>query len=312
MPNPAKPALGCDSCAEPCDNAAMTRASLAEVRALIERHASTDSKPLRQLPNIILGIAQGPTPPCQLVLEPVFSLIVQGAKRVEVGKQSFDYRAGQCLVVSVDLPAEAYVVEATPKVPYLGCGLLLRPEAIASLLLESGSPRTVGAERPGIGVSDLSSELVDSVVRLLRLMDRPADVPVLAAALEREILWRLINSAQGAMVRQIGLADSRMSQIGRAVRWLRSHFAETIRIEELAEIAGMSVTSLHRHFRMVTSLTPIQYQKQLRLQAARARLKATREDVTAVGFAVGYESPSQFSREYRRMFGNPPSQDGAA
>ena len=262
------------------------------------------------MPSLILASESGPTLPCQVVVEPVLSLIAQGAKRVAVGNQSLDYRAGQFLVVSVDLPVEAYVVEATPALPYLGCGLILRPEAIASLLLESGGPRTVGDDRPGIAISDLSSDLVDSVVRLLRLLDRPSDVPILAAALEREILWRLIHGPQGAMVRQIGLADSRMSQIGRGVRWLRSHFAETVRIEELAEIAGMSVTSLHRHFRSITSMTPIQYQKQLRLQAARTRLMATREDVSEVGFAVGYDSPSQFSREYRRMFGKPPGQDG--
>jgi transcriptional regulator GlxA family with amidase domain len=186
----------------------------------------------------------------------------------------------------------------------------LRPEAIASLLLESGGPRAIGDDRPGIAISDLSSDLVESVVRLLRLLDRPSDVPILASALEREILWRLINGPQGALVRQIGLADSRMSQIGHAVRWLRRHFAETVRIEDLADIACMSVTSFHRHFRIVTSLTPIQYQKQLRLQAARVRLMAAREDVTEVGFAVGYDSPSQFSREYRRMYGKPPGQDG--
>lgn len=134
----------------------------------------------------------------------------------------------------------------------------------------NGGPRTVGDDRPGIAVSDMSSDLVDSVGRLLRLLDRPSDMPILAASLEREILWRVIDGPQGALVRQIGLADSRMSQIGRAVRWLGSHFAETIRIEDLAGIAGMSVTSLHRHFRIVTSVTPIQYQKQLRHQAARA------------------------------------------
>lgn len=288
----------------------MMTVSLEELRTLIKRHAEPETKPLRRIPSLLLGIESGPTPPCRLVIEPVFSLIAQGAKRVEVGKQAFDYHAGQFLVVSVDLPADAYVVDATPEHPYLGCGLTLRPEAIASLLLDSGSPRTIGDDRPGIAVSNLSNDLVDSVVRLLRLLDRPSDIPILAAPLEREILWRLINGPQGPMVRQIGLADSRMSQIGRAVRWLGSHFAETIRIEHLAEIAGMSVTSLHRHFRMVTSLTPIQYQKQLRLQAARARLMATREDVAEVGFAVGYDSPSQFSREYRRMFGKPPGQDG--
>jgi AraC-like DNA-binding protein len=288
----------------------MKTVDLAELRALIQRHAEPDSKPLRRMPSLILAAENGPTKPCRFVIKPVFSLIAQGAKRVEVGNQIFDYRQGQFLVVSVDLPASASVVEATPGLPYLGCGLTLRPEAIASLLLESGGLKAVGDGQAGIAISDLSGDLVDSVVRLLRLADRPSDIPILAASLEREILWRLINSPQGAMVRQIGLADSRMSQIGRAVRWLSSHFAETIRIEELADIAGMSVTSLHRHFRLVTSLTPIQYQKQLRLQAARARLMATREDVCEVGFAVGYDSPSQFSREYRRMFGKPPGQDG--
>ena len=289
----------------------MTTVPLDELRALIEKHAGPNARPLPLLQSLVLTTEPGPTLPCQLVVEPVCSLIAQGAKHIEVGKQTFDYHAGQFLVVSVDLPVNARVVEANPEVPYLGCGLTLRPEAIASLLLESGGPRAVGDDRAGIAVSDLSSELVDSFVRLLRLLDRPADVPILASALEREILWRLINGPQGALVRQIGLADSRMSQIGHAVRWLRSHFAETVRIEDLADIACMSVTSFHRHFRIVTSMTPIQYQKRLRLQAARVRLMAAREDVTEVGFAVGYESPSQFGREYRRMFGKPPGQDGA-
>ncbi|WP_375451448.1 AraC family transcriptional regulator N-terminal domain-containing protein [uncultured Devosia sp.] len=279
---------------------------------LIARHAGPDAWPLRGMPGFILGIKSGPTLPCPVVVEPIFSLIAQGAKRVEVGQQTFDYRAGQFLIVSVDLPADAYVVEASAERPYLGFGLILKAEAIASLLLESGSRRLVSDDRPGIAVSDLSGDLLDSVVRLLRLLDCPSDMPVLGPAIEREILWRLINGPQGRLVREIGLADSRMSQIGRAVRWLRHHFAETVRIEHLAEIAGMSVTSLHRHFRIVTSLTPIQYQKQLRLQAARARLMAAREDVAEVGLAVGYDSPSQFSREYRRMYGKPPGEDGAA
>lgn len=289
----------------------MTTSSLVELRALIQKHAGPDSRPLRQIPGVYLGIEAGPTPPCQLVVEPILSLTAQGAKRIEVGKQKFKYHAGQFLVVSVDLPADANVVEATPQLPYLGFAMTLRPEVIAGLLLESGGPRTDSDNWPGIAVCDLSSDLLDAVVRLVRLLERPSDIPILALALEREILWRLINGPQGAMVRQIGLADSRMAQIGRAIRWLRGHFAEAVRIEELAEIAGMSGTSLHRHFRSVTSMTPIQYQKQLRLQAARARLLTRKEDVAEVGLAVGYDSPSQFSREYRRMFGKSPAQDGA-
>ena len=289
----------------------MNTVLLNELRALILKHAAPDAKASQLIPNLLLGARSAPTVPCQIVVEPVFSLIVQGSKRIQLGQQTFDYHAGQYLVVSVDLPVDAHVFQATPDLPYLGCGMTLRAEAIASLLLQSTGPRPVAADRAGIAINDLSSDLMDAVVRLLRLLDRPEDVPILAAPLEREILWRLMNGPQGSIVRQIGLTDSRMSQIGRAVRWLGSHFADSVRIEDLAEIAGMSVTSLHRHFRIVTSLTPIQYQKQLRLQAARTRLLAMKEDVSEVAFAVGYDSSSQFSREYRRMFGKPPGRDGA-
>lgn len=262
------------------------------------------------MPNVILAEEPAPTPPCSHIVEPVFSVIAQGSKRLDIADRSLAYGVSQFLVVAVDMPLDAYVVEATAEVPFLGFGLTIKPDAIASLLLEAGAPRTANEERPGMAVSNLTADLLDPIVRLVRLLDRPTDIPILGAAIEREILWRLINGPQGAMIRQIGIADSRMAQIGRAVRWLRNHFREPIRIEELAAVAGMSVTSLHRHFRAITSYTPIQYQKQLRLHAARALLMTAKEDVTEVGFAVGYDSPSQFSREYRRMFGKPPGKDG--
>ena len=141
-------------------------------------------------------------------------------------------------------------------------------------------------------MSDLTDDLLEPIVRILRLLDRPEDIPVLAPAIEREILWRLINGEQGAMVRQLGVADSRMTQIGRAIRWVRDHYAETLRIEDLASVAGMSLTSFHRHFVGVTSLSPLQFQKQIRLQEARSRLLSSLQDVAAVGYSVGYDSPS--------------------
>jgi transcriptional regulator GlxA family with amidase domain len=144
------------------------------------------------------------------------------------------------------------------------------------------------------------------------LLDTPEDVPVLGAGIEREILWRLITGPRGSTIRQIGLADSRLAHLARAIRWIRSHYNETLRVEELASLATMSVSSFHRHFRAVTSMTPIQFQKEIRLHEARTRLLAKPGDVTGVGFAVGYDSPSQFSREYRRMFGVPPSHDSRA
>ncbi|MER7978457.1 AraC family transcriptional regulator [Streptomyces sp. NPDC095817] len=170
------------------------------------------------------------------------------------------------------------------------------------------SPRTAP---PGLAVSDASPDLLDAVVRLVRLLDRPADLPILAPMIEREILWRLVTGEQGALVRQIGLADSRLRHISRAVRWIREHHAQTLRVEDLARLAGMSASPFHRHFRAVTAMTPIQFQKRIRLQEARLRLMSSTDDVAGVGFAVGYDSASQFSREYRRQFGSPPGQDAA-
>jgi AraC-like DNA-binding protein len=282
---------------------------LTELRSLIARHGRPDAPAFRVLPNVTLMSATAPTPPIAEVTEPMFALVASGTKHVCLGDRIFNYSTGQYLIVSVDLPLEAHVAEASQGAPYLGLGFMLRPAVIASLLLEAGTPQSPGSDPPGIAISDLTNDLVDPVIRLLRLVERPADIPILAAAIEREILWRLINGPQGAMVRQIGLPDSRMAQIGRAIRWIRAHYAEAFRIEDLARIAGMSVTSFHRHFLGVTSMTPLQYQKQIRLQTARSRLMSAAEDVASAAFAVGYDSPSQFSREYRRQFGQSPGKD---
>ena len=282
--------------------------NLADLRELIERHAESESA-RRMLPGAIIVASRVPTEPLGFVVEPAFALAVQGTKRAVINDKVFEYGAGQFLILSVDLPLTTHVVHASPNKPFLGFGLILKPAAIASLLLETG--RSDKTEARGIAVSGLTADLIDPVVRLLRLVDRPDDVPVLGPAIEREILWRLINSDQGATVRQIGLVGSRISQVARAIRWIRTRYAEILRIEDLAQLAGMSVTSFHRHFRAVTSMTPIQYQKQIRLQEARARLLANPKNVAAVGFAVGYDSPSQFSREYRRQFGAPPGKHAA-
>jgi AraC-like DNA-binding protein len=282
---------------------------LTELRTLIARHSEGEAA-RQTLPGIVLANMSEPTPPLGYVPDPTFALVAQGAKRAVLGNRVFDYPAGKYLIVGIELPIVANVVQASVDEPFLGLGLTLKPFAVASLLLESG---TDGDRRapPGIAVSDAGPDLLDPIVRLLRLLDRPDDMPVLGPAIEREILWRLIKGEQGAMVCQLGLADSRLSQITRAVRWIRDHHAEMLRIEDLARVANMSATSFFRHFRAVTSLTPIQYQKQVRLQEARGKLLANPGDVAAVGYAVGYDSPSQFSREYRRLFGAPPGRDAA-
>jgi transcriptional regulator GlxA family with amidase domain len=162
-----------------------------------------------------------------------------------------------------------------------------------------------------MAVSDACDELIDAVVRLLRLLDHPRDLPVLAPMIEREILWRLITGEQGATVRHLGLADSSLTHVSRAVRWIRDHHAEALRVEDLARLSGMSVSAFHRNFQAVTALSPIQFQKQIRLQQARLLLVGNPDDVAGVGYTVGYDSPSQFSREYRRKFGAPPGRDAA-
>jgi AraC-like DNA-binding protein len=274
---------------------------LPELQQLLHRHVDQTV-----LPSVVVKASETVTEPMPAVTDPVFALIAQGAKRAIVGETVYGYKAGEYLVVSIELPVTAHVSEA----PYVALGLRLDPALIAGLLLETAGDRG-SADTPGIAVSTASEELLDPVVRLIRLLDRPADMPVLGAAIEREIVWRLITGEQGAMVRQIGLADSRLAQISRAIRWIRQNYADPFRVEDASRVAGMSVTSFHRHFRAVTTMTPIQYQKQIRLQEARARLITEPHDVAGVGYAVGYGSPSQFSREYRRMFGAPPGADAA-
>lgn len=283
---------------------------LTELRTLIARHARPGLT-ATTLAGVTLMASDTPTEPVHHVYVPAFAVIAQGAKRTVLGDKLFEYGAGQYLVVSIDLPICGHVVRASAKEPFLAVGLTLKPAAIAILLLETAASDHAAVQPSGLGISDVTTELLDPVVRLLRLLDHPEDIAVLGPMVEREILWRLLHGEQGAMVRQIGLADSRLSQVNHAIGWIRAHYAEVFRIEELARLAAMSVSSFHRHFRAVTSMSPLQYQKQIRLQEARARLLAESEDVGAVGFSVGYESPSQFSREYSRLFGAPPGRDVA-
>lgn len=281
---------------------------LAELRTLIARHAAQYQTVATN--GIRLLMSEVPTEPFHCVSEPAFALIAQGTKRTVLGDKVFEYSAGQYLVVSVDLPIAGHVVNANTEEPYLAFGLLLKPATIATLLLETATiDRVVAVEPSGIAVSDASIELIEPVVRMLRVLDRPEDMAVLGPMIEREILWRLLAGEQGATVRQIGLADSRLTQISHAIRWIRTHYTEAFRIDDLAQLTAMSISSFHRHFRAVTAMSPLQFQKQIRLQEARTRLLVESEDIAAVGFSVGYESPSQFSREYSRLFGAPPSRD---
>ncbi|HWL87935.1 MAG TPA: AraC family transcriptional regulator [Polyangiaceae bacterium] len=272
-----------------------------------------DTSPLATSQRELLGLHFSATrtapKPIHRIYEPVFSLVVQGEKQVVVGDKMFTCSAGQFLVVSADLPITIRISIATTKQPYVVMGMKLDAAKVAALLLETAAADGLPVEAAAMGLSEAPHELLEALVRLIRLLDHPRDLPVLAPFLEREILWRLLCSEQGHRVRQIGLADSRLSQIGRAMRWMRDNYSESVRIENLARLSGMSVTSFHRQFRAVALMSPLQYLKNVRLHEARALLLAGGQDVAAVGHAVGYDSPSQFSREYRRAYGSPPGQD---
>jgi AraC-like DNA-binding protein len=226
----------------------------------------------------------------------------------------YGYRAGQYLITSVDLPVTGHYTEASRERPALGFGLVLEPQAVAELLLDAplgDLPHAGGGTPSALAVSDAPVELIDAAVRMVRLIDQPRDIPVLAPLIKRELLWRLITGEQGAAVRQLGLADSSLAHVARAVRWIRDNVRESFRVNDVARISGMSVSAFYRNFQAVTAMSPIQFQKQIRLQQARLLLATHPGDVTAVSRLVGYDSPSQFSREYRRQFGAPPSQDAA-
>ncbi|MFC6020229.1 AraC family transcriptional regulator N-terminal domain-containing protein [Plantactinospora solaniradicis] len=284
--------------------------ALDELRALLARHARSDQR--TAIDGVLVSKVERPGPPSPSMSGTVLALIAQGAKRIALGDRVYEYRAGQYLVASVDLPITGHFTEASPERPALGFGLTLHPATVAELLLQAASgdlPPAGGGAPPGMAVNEASDELLDAVVRLLRLLDRPRDMTVLAPLIKREILWRVVTGEQDAMVRQLGLADSSLTHIARAVRWIRDHYPQSFRVEDVAQLAGMSVSAFYRNFQAVTAMSPIQFQKQIRLQQARLLLATHPNDVTGVARRVGYDSPSQFSREYRRQFGAPPSQD---
>lgn len=252
--------------------------------------------------------------------EPALCIIAQGRKRAMLGDEIFNYSPSHYLVAAVDLPVVGQVTEASDDKPYLCIRLDLTPKKISDLLMEitpQSSSAPVSHERNarantskrGLFVSQANGYLLDAVLRLVRLLDNPNDLPILAPLLEREILYRLLQDNQADALHQIALADSHAQKIAAVIALLKRDFQKSWRIEELAQTACMSNSSLHTHFKNVTNMTPLQYQKNLRLQEARRLLFAENLDAATASHRVGYESPSQFNREYHRLFGLPPVRD---
>ncbi|CAN5480061.1 AraC family transcriptional regulator [soil metagenome] len=286
-----------------------------ELAALIERFALADGSYDIAGPRCAVVRTSQPSEPVHGVFGAAVCVVAQGTKQVISGGQTLVYDALRYVVASVDLPVIGQVVEATPETPYLCFRMELDPEIIGDLLLQTGGEAALALDGgPLVGamaVSEVNPPLLDAVMRMVRLMETPRDAAVLAPLIEREILYRMLLGDQGPRLAQIARADGRMRQVRRAIGWIKQHFDQPFRIEDLASEARMSPSALHRHFKAVTALSPLQYQKQIRLQEARKLILVQRLDAGSAGHAVGYDSASQFSREYARLFGAPPLRDVA-
>jgi AraC-like DNA-binding protein len=281
---------------------------LRELADLIDRHTPGDGIHQTALSRLALVKSSTSTLPQHGLYEPALCIVAQGRKRAMLSDLPYVYDAATFLVVSVDLPIVGCVVEASVEEPFLSLRLNLDLSVLSELMLEHGGQAAAGAA-PGLALSRMSPGLLDAAVRLVRLLDAPADMAALAPLAEREILYRLLTGEQGRMMRHIACAESRLSQVSRAITWIKRNFTGSFSVEQVAAEAGMSPSSFHQHFKAVTTMSPLQYRTQLRLQEARRLMVAEALDAATAGFRVGYESPSQFSRDYSRTFGAPPATD---
>lgn len=279
------------------------------VRVLMEwtKDAADVTTPI---PNLKFYRREGPTRPDYCVVEPSASLVIQGTKRALLGDDVYAYDINRFLITSLDLPSMMHIVEASPDKPYLGLMLKLDLRVLSEVMLQSGfAPAPRPPSERGMFLGETTPTLLEGFSRLVNLLDEPAAIPVLAPLIEREIYYRLLTSDQCARLWQIAAVGSQSHRIARAVEWLRANYAQPLRIETLASQVQMSSSTFHQHFRNLTSMSPLQYQKWLRLNEARRLMLSENRDVSTTAFLVGYESPSQFSREYSRFFGTPPSRD---
>jgi len=281
-----------------------------ELARLIERRTGSDGRHETAIPELKLYRFSHPTEPAPFLQEATVYVVVQGRKHVTVGDETYVYDRSQYLSVSVDLPVVAHVVEARPREPYLCMTLTVDPRELAALIVETGrqTPRDDHDGR-ALYVSPLQAPLLEGFLRLVRLLDAPQDISVLAPLILRELHYRLLQSEQFGRLAQIAIGDGRLRRVSGAIAWIKEHFAEPLRIEALAKQVHMSTSALHSHFKAVAAMSPIQYQKGLRLQEARRLLLSGAVSAEAVAYEVGYASASQFSREYARRFGLPPRRD---
>ena len=298
---------------KPVFNSDSLEAARETLGGTIARLTGTREQLETPIPNLHLYRRAAVTEPHSAMYEPCVCVVAQGAKRVILGEDAFVYDAQHFLITSLDLPAMVQIYKATAEKPCLGIVLKLDLREVSQLMVDSKLPPP-REQRPGRGMAtgEVTLPLLTAFQRLVALLDEPRDISILAPIIQREIFYRLLVSDQGARLRQIASAGSQGNQIAQAIDWLKGNYNKPLRIEDMAAQAYMSPSTFHHHFRELTAMSPLQYQKWLRLNEARRLMLAERFDAATAAMQVGYESPSQFSREYSRLFGQPPLRDISA
>lgn len=281
-----------------------------ELADLIYRHANQDGTFTTGIEALFVSRYSQPSDFSPSLPQPALCILAQGRKEVRLADEQFAYDPLNYLVVSVSMPIRGRVVEVSPERPILALRLDIDPVEIATLISDA-SPMGVPSRPAGCGlyVEPLDPPMLDALLRLTRLLDTPKDIPMLAPLIRREILYRLLRSPQGHRLYEIATENTQTHRVSRAIAWLNGNYEQPLRIDDLAREASLSVSTLHHRFKAITAMSPLQYQKQLRLNEARRLMLSEGLDASAAGYRVGYESPSQFSREYSRQFGAPPVRD---
>ncbi|HBO9418846.1 TPA: AraC family transcriptional regulator CmrA [Pseudomonas aeruginosa] len=308
--SPASPRMSENTPLLSVDLPAELRQRQSELAQLLLEHCPSDGVYGTAVDPLALIRADGPTLPARGMHKPALCIIAQGRKEVQLAEERYIYDPLHYLVVSVTLPLAGQVIDASPDAPYLCVRLDIDPAEITQLISDAG-PMEVASRRGdrGLYVDRIDASLLDAVLRLIHLLDSPRDIPMLAPLILREIFYRLLRSGQGQRLHEIAIADSQAHRITRAIDWINQNYGKPLRIEQLAQVVNLSPSTLHHRFKAVTAMSPLQYQKQLRLQEARRLIFSEGLEVAAAGYRVGYESPSQFSCEYSRLFGAPPLRD---
>ncbi|HSC84127.1 MAG TPA: AraC family transcriptional regulator [Pseudomonas sp.] len=284
--------------------------NIQDLATLIDRHTTSDGLNESAIANLVLFRSSQPSPITHSLYRPSLCVIAQGQKVVRLEGETYCYDPQHYLVASITLPVTGEVTLASAEQPYLSLRLDIDPGEIGNLLAAAGPIGVPNhSDGRGLHVDRLDAPLLDAVLRLVKLLDSPRDIAMLAPLIQREIFYRVLHSPQGQLLRDIATDDSQAHRVNRAIEWLNQNFDAPLRIDDLARVANLSSSTLHHRFKALTAMSPLQYQKQLRLQEARRLMLCENLDVSSAGYRVGYESPSQFSREYSRLFGEPPIRD---